>query len=172
MGAFSNFAMSRPFQIEILESTEELEKALRHATTASSKERLSMLYWLKSGQVNSRQSLAKFTGRDPATITRWLRKYKEGGCAGLLSVKQAPGKEAIVAGENLARLKQRLQQPQGFQSYGQIQQWLKSELGLSIAYKTVYELVHYRLRAKLKVPRPRSLKQHPQSLEHFKKNCL
>ncbi|MBN3877938.1 MAG: hypothetical protein ACYTXT_06030 [Nostoc sp.] len=32
--------MSRPFQIEISESLEELEKALRHATQASSKERL------------------------------------------------------------------------------------------------------------------------------------
>ncbi len=40
MGAFSNFVMSRPFQIEISESLEELEKALRHATQASSKERL------------------------------------------------------------------------------------------------------------------------------------
>jgi len=129
MGAFSNFVMSRPFQIEILESQEELEKALRHAIAASSKERLQMLYWLKSGQVNSRQSLAKITGRDPATITRWLKKYKDGGCASLLEVKQAPGKEPIVAGSDLERLKQRLQQPQGFQSYGEIRQWLQSELG-------------------------------------------
>ncbi|WP_375498295.1 hypothetical protein [uncultured Nostoc sp.] len=32
--------MSCPFQIEISESQEELEKALRHVTEASSKERL------------------------------------------------------------------------------------------------------------------------------------
>jgi len=146
--------MGRPFQVKILESQEELEKALRHTTAASSKERLQILYWLKSGQVNSRQSLAELTGRDPATITRWLRKYQDGGCASLLEVKQ------------------RLQQPQGFQSYGEIQQWLQSELGLSIAYKTVYQLVHYRLDAKLKVPRPQSLKQHPEGLAHFKKNSL
>jgi len=38
--------MTRPFQIEISESQQELEKALKHATTASSKERLQMLYWL------------------------------------------------------------------------------------------------------------------------------
>ncbi len=164
--------MGRPFQVKILESQEELEKALRHTTAASSKERLQILYWLKSGQVNSRQSLAELTGRDPATITRWLRKYQDGGCASLLEVKQAPGKEPIVAGEDLERLKQRLQQPQGFQSYGEIQQWLQSELGLSIAYKTVYQLVHYRLDAKLKVPRPQSLKQHPEGLAHFKKNSL
>ncbi len=66
--------MSRPFQIEISESQEELEKALKHAITASSKERLQMLYWLKSGQLSSRRSLAERLGRDQATITRWVRK--------------------------------------------------------------------------------------------------
>ncbi|MEH2138629.1 hypothetical protein [Nostoc sp.] len=52
-----------------------------------------------------------------------------------------------------------MQEPSGFQSYGQIQEWLKSELGLSLAYKTVYEIVRNRLGAKLKVPRPQSSKQ-------------
>lgn len=152
--------MARPFKIEIHESQQELEKALKHATTASSKERLQMLYWLQSGQVTSRQALAELLGRDQATITRWLKKYKDGGRSGLLSVKHAPGQAPIVSGEALERLKQRFLDPQGFHSYGQIQQWLATELGLNIAYKTVYQLVRYKLRAKLKVPRPRSLKQH------------
>lgn len=172
MGALSNFVMSRPFQIEISESQEELEKAVKHATTASSKERLQMLYWLKSGQVSSRRSLAERLGRDEATITRWVRKYKDRGTRGLLEVKHAPGKAPSIIGSDLERLEQRLQEPSGFTSYGQIQQWLKSELGLSLAYKTVYEIVRQRLGAKLKVPRPQSTKQHPQSLSHLKKNCL
>ncbi len=172
MGAFSNCVMSRPFKIEISESLEELEKALRHVTQASSKERLQMLYWLKSGQVSSRRKLAERLGRDEATITRWVRKSKDEGTRGLLEVKHAPGKVASITGEDLERLKKRLQEPSGFTSYGQIQQWLKSELGLSLAYKTVYEIVRQRLGAKLKVPRPQSIKQHPQSLSHFKKNCL
>ncbi|MFN6525615.1 helix-turn-helix domain-containing protein [Nostoc sp. ChiSLP03a] len=156
--------------IEIKESQEELEKALKHVIQASSKERLQMLYWLKSGQVTSRQAIAERLGRDQATITRWMRKYKDGGREGLLSVKHAPGKEPIVQGENLERLKQRLSEPQGFHSYSQIQQWLKTELGLSISYKTVYQLVRYQLQAKLKVPRPQSTKQDPLSQSHFKKN--
>ncbi|WP_223280400.1 hypothetical protein [Nostoc sp. PA-18-2419] len=65
--------MSRPFQVEILESQKQLEKALKHAITASSKERLQMLYWLKSGEVSSRRSLAERLARDEATITRWVR---------------------------------------------------------------------------------------------------
>ncbi|MEH2147021.1 helix-turn-helix domain-containing protein [Nostoc sp.] len=134
------------------------------------KERLQMLYLLKSGQVSSRRSLAELIGRDQATITRWLRKYKDGGRDGLLKVKHAPGKVSIISGETLERLKHRLQEPQGFHSYGQIQQWLVAEYGLNIAYKTVYELVRYRMGAKLKVPRPQSLKQHPLSQSHLKKN--
>lgn len=163
--------MGLRLKIEITESQEELEKAVKYATEGSSKERLQMLYWLKSGQVKSRRSLAERLGRDEATITRWLRKYKDGGYKGLLEVKQAPGKEPIVTGNNLERLKQKLTQPQGFHSYKQIQEWLISELGLDIAYKTVYQLVRYQLGAKLKVPRPKSRKQNPDSQSHFKKNC-
>ncbi|MEH2371890.1 helix-turn-helix domain-containing protein [Nostoc sp.] len=162
--------MGLRFQVEIKESQEELEKAVKHATTASSKERLQMLFWLKSGQLQSRQALAERLGRDQATITRWVRKYKDGGRDRLLEVKHAPGKVPIVSGETLERLKQRLEEPQGFNSSGQIQRWLVVEFGLDIAYKTVYELVRYRMRAKLKVPRPQSLKQHPLSQSHFKKN--
>jgi transposase len=161
--------MGLRLQVEIKESQEELEKAVKYAQEASSLERLQMLYWLKSGQVTSRSEIAERLGRDEATITRWLRKYKDGGSRGLLEVKQAPGKQPIVSGENLERLKQRLEEPQGFPSYNQIQQWLESELGLSIAYKTVDQLVRYSLGAKLKVPRPQSRKQHPESQSHFKK---
>ncbi len=49
--------MGRSVQIEIIESEQELEKALKYATCASAKERLQMLYWLKSGQVSTRQAL-------------------------------------------------------------------------------------------------------------------
>ncbi|MEH2249905.1 helix-turn-helix domain-containing protein [Nostoc sp.] len=125
----------------------------------AAKKDCTLLYWLKSGQVSSRRSLAELLGRDQATRTRWVRKYKDEGIRGLLEVKHAPGKVPSLSGKDLERLKKRLQEPSGFQSYGQIQQWIKSELGLSVAYKTVYEVVRNRLGAKLKVPRPQSTKQ-------------
>lgn len=58
-----------------------MELALKYATEASNKERLQMLYWLKSGKVTTRQASAERLGRDEATITRWLKKYKDGGRA-------------------------------------------------------------------------------------------
>ena len=112
--------MGLKLQVEIKESQEELEKAVKYAAVASSKERLQMLYWLKTGQVTSRRALAERLGRDLATITRWLKKYKEFGYKGLLEVKQAAGKEPIVRGEHLERLKLILSEPQGFDSYDQI----------------------------------------------------
>ena len=161
--------MGLRLQVEIKESPEELEKAVKHANDGNSNERLQMLYWLKTGQVTTRRAICERLGRDEATITRWLRKYKDGGRSSLLEVKHAPGKEPIVRGKNLERLKQRLSEPVGFHSYQEIQQWLKNSLGLNIAYKTVYQLVRYSLGAKLKVPRPKSTKQHPESRSHFKK---
>ena len=161
--------MARPLTLIIHETQEELEKRLKAQTSASSKERLQMLYWLKLGFVKSRKELGDLLARNEATITRWLRTYKQGGLRALLEVKHAPGKETVVSAEAIAKLQQRLQQPQGFHSYGEVQQWLEQECEVQAAYKTVHKLVRYKLQAKLKVPRPKSLKQHPQAQELFKK---
>ncbi len=69
----------------------------------------------------------------------------------------------------LEQLKQRLAQPQGFNSYGQIQQWLEAECGV-VAYRTVHQTVRYKLNAKLKVPRPRSKNAKPEVQLALKKN--
>ncbi|MBE9047850.1 hypothetical protein IQ255_26240 [Pleurocapsales cyanobacterium LEGE 10410] len=39
--------MGNKFEVEVNESQEELKHRLHHGVTASSKERLQMLYWLK-----------------------------------------------------------------------------------------------------------------------------
>ena len=162
--------MGRKLVVKIVEGLDELKRALQHSRTASSKERLQVIYWLKSGQVTSRQEISQRLGRDPATITRWLTKYKKGGIKELLLFKKAPGKMPILSAKNLERLEEKLAESKGFNGYGQIQEWLLNELGITMAYKTVYQLVRYKLKAKLKVPRPKSLEQSPLSREQFKKN--
>ncbi len=57
----------------------------------------------------------------------------------------------------LDELKTRLRDPAGFAGYHKVQFWLHDEFGLDVPYKSVYTLVRYRLKAKLKVPRP----EHP-----------
>ena len=161
--------MPRSLQLEIAESIEYLEKSLKQAGTASQKERLQMLWWLKSGQVNQHQELSRRSGRDGSTISRWLQKYRHGGLAELLEVKSSPGRTAQIRGVALERLQERLNQPQGFHTYGEIVQWLKQECGVSVDYKTVHQTVRYRLGAKLKVPRPQSINQDEHAIETFKK---
>jgi transposase len=160
--------MARPFNVDIQESVEYLEKSLHQARTVSQKEKLQMLWWLKSGQVQQHQEVAQRLDRNPSTITRWLQQYRQGGIAELLRAKKSSGRPRALDDEMLRKLQARLAQPEGFKSYHEIEQWVRSELGQAVKYKTVHKIVRYRLKAKLKVPRPQSIKQDPQAAALFK----
>ncbi len=164
--------MPRQLQLEIKESSEQLERQLKTARTASQKERLQMLWWLKTGQVNQHQQLAERLGRNPSTVTRWLQRYRQDGLAGLLEVKTAPGQTPQLTPEAMSGLQAKLNEPDGFGSYGEIVEWLKANYKLEVSYATVYYWVHYRLKVKLKVPRPCSAKQDQTAVELFKKTSV
>jgi len=87
-------------------------------------------------------------------------------------VKKAPGQVPHLTGEALAGLKERLATGVSFKSYGEIVEWLKSEYNLFLTYATVYARVHYRLQAKLKVPRPQSALQDVKAVELLKKTSF
>jgi transposase len=111
-------------------------------------------------------------GRDKSTITRWLQKYRRGGLSELLLVRKAPGQLQHLTIEALAGLKERLATGAPFKSYGEIVEGLKTEYNLELTYATVYAWVHYRLQAKLKVPRPQSALQDVEAVELFKKTLF
>ncbi len=64
----------------------------------------------------------------------------------------------------------RLQESNGFASYGAVQEWLAETLGIEAQYHAVYQMTRYRLKAKLKVARPQNSKQDSEQRETFKKN--
>ena len=68
-----------------------------------------------------------------------------------------------------AALKERLEVPEGFASYGAIQPWLERESGLEVKYKTVHRMVRYQLKGKLKVPCPSSIHRDIAAGVEFKK---
>jgi transposase len=162
--------MGNQFRVEVRESSEELQHRLRYAVTAATKERVQMLYWVKTQVIATRQELSQRLGRDESTVYRWLKRYQQGGIDALLEVKTPPGKSGLIPANVMSQLHKRLSQPQGFKSYSQIQEWLTQECNIVIAYKTVHKIVRYKLNAKLKVPRPRSAKAKPEVQEAFKKN--
>ncbi len=71
------------------------------------------------------------------------------------------GKAPALTPEQLGQLQQRLAQPDGFASYGEIQQWIATTLGVSMGYHAVHTLVHDKLRARPKVARPSHEKKVP-----------
>jgi transposase len=107
--------------------------------------------------------------RDSSTIYRWLRAYKQGGITSLLTVKKAPGKTPHIPPEVREKLIKKLQEPEGETSYSKLQIWLEKECGFKVSYKVVHDLVHYKLKSYLKVPRPQSNKVNEVAQTNFKK---
>lgn len=122
-----------------------------------------MLYLLKTEQAQTVQDVAALLGRHRVTVQEWLRLYRSGGLAALLEHKPRTGLWAQEA------LNKRLQQSEGFNSYGEICQWLETQLGITAPYKTVHQLVHYRLKASPKVARPVSVQNADERVEADKK---
>lgn len=162
--------MAGVYRLAISESSEELKHLLRQQRSASDKERIQFLYLLKSEQASTMAQAASLLGRNRVTVQKWARRYREGGITQLLSHTPRRGGPCKIPGWAQAALKERLQQEDGFESYGAICQWLEEQLGIVACYKTVHKLVYYRLNASPKVVRPKSDKQNEECLEAYKKN--
>ena len=162
--------MSGVVKINITESSATLKTLLSQQKTATGKERVQALYLLKTGQVETVQHLAVVLGRNRVTVQRWLSQYRKQGLTNLLSVRKSSGRPQIIPKWAIERLRQELKDPEGFQSYGEVQIWLLAELGIKASYKVVQKTVRYQLQAKLKVPRPQSARQSLDAIDSFKKN--
>jgi len=158
--------------IEIEESVEELEELLRHQKQSRLKERIQALYLIK-GQEMSVCAIAKILGKHRGTVHRWLADYREGGIEAVVEFGTRSGRKRAIPDWAVSSLKKQLEQAESwFQRYTQIQHWLDITLGVQAEYATVHHLARYRLKAKLKVPRPRSRKQDEKKLEALKKTSV
>lgn len=159
-------AMNKPLP-PLAESPQALQTRLKTETDPKKRSRLHALFLLASGQAPSRLARAKLLAVHRHTIQTWLKLYEVGGLSTLLTIKKAPGKRPSLTPPLLTKLQTRLNQNQGFGSYGEIQQYLAHEHKLSLAYSTVHALVRDKLQAKPKSPRrshpKKSLKKLPSS---------
>jgi transposase len=148
----------------ITEHTETLKRRLQREHNGRKEPRLPMLYWLASGQAQSRRDVAQLLGVHRKTISHWLALYEAGGLDALLDLYVPAGKPLSLPPGVLAALEQALRQPAGFASYEALRQWLKQTHHLDVNYHTLYTSVRTKLKAKLKVPRPTHTKKpgrHP-----------
>jgi putative transposase len=162
--------MSGIIKIDIMESEEELLELLKQAQNQEVKERILALYWLKTGQVESVGAIAALVGKHRTTVSRWLSRYRQGGINGLLVKGKSSGRQSAIAPELEAKILQELEDPEGFSSYSEVQRWLEVVENVKLSYSGVHKLIRYRLKAKLKIPRPVHVKQKEGAVEDFKKN--
>jgi transposase len=156
-------------QIEIRESCAQLNTLMHQQSRAMAQERLQVLYLLKSQQAQDITTAAQLIGRDRTTVQRWLQQYQQGGIAQLIAARTGQGRKRLISEPVNQALEAELAKPVGFKSDGAIQDWLQREHGLAVRYGTVHLPVHYRLGAKLTVPRPRSAQQDASAVRRFKK---
>jgi transposase len=145
----------------IHESADALKQRLHQEHDHRKRQRLHALYLLASGQAKNRSAVATLLGLDRNTVGRWLTQYRDGGLAALVAVYVPAGKRPALAPAQLAQLRQRLEQLDGFASYGEIQQWITTTFGVQMGYHAVHTLVHDKLRARPKVARPSHEKKVP-----------
>lgn len=162
--------MSGIIKIEIVETAAELRELLKAAENQEVKERVQTLYWLKTGQVATTQAMASLLGKHRTTVSRWLSRYRQGGIATVLVKGKSSGRRRALTPEVEEKLIEELKDEEGFSSYKEVQRWLKVMHDVDMSYTGVHKLVHYRLKGKLKVPRPVHHKQEPGVVEAFKKN--
>ena len=147
--------MCRVFDLEVLESPQELQEMLKAERDVRKRERLQFLYWYKTGQAITRKALGKLLHRSQFAIGQWADTYRKKGLKGLLKLNYCGGNLApSIPTEIQAQLKEKLAQPEGFPGYKAIQVWLKETHDLDVPYSTIHGTVKYRLKASLKVPRP------------------
>lgn len=141
-------------RIEIRESLDQLKHLMHSQTSASAKERVQVLYLLKSLQAKDISTAAQLVGRDRTTVQRWLLHYQAQGIEKLIAPRRGQGRKCTIPAAVDKALIEKLNDPNGMSSYGEIQHWLETHHQLVVKYATVHRHVRYRLKAKLKVPRP------------------
>jgi transposase len=141
----------------VTESPDSLAQQLKAETDSKKRQRLQALSLIASGHVPSRLALAALLAVHRHTIPAWLELYEAGGVEALLTIHKAPGKVPTLTPKALTALQTRLERPQGFASYGAIQQYLAQTHHVHLASSPVHALVRYKLKAKPKSPR----RSHP-----------
>lgn len=161
--------MTGKLKIEIVESIETLSKLIKQEKNSKKKERLQALYWIKTNLVESIGHLSSLSGKHRNTVSRWLSSYRKGGISKMVDIYKSSGRKPEIPPEIQQALIKELNEKEGFSSYKEIQTWLYAVHNLDVAYKVVHDTVHYRLKAKLKVPRRSNVKKDIEAEGEFKK---
>lgn len=166
--------MRKSLNFEVKEDAATLRKMLKQQKEPLLHARLLALYLYKTGQCRYRKDIAQQVGYGRNAVGRWLQAYETHGLEAMLTIGASGNpSEMSIPPAVLEMLQKRLHDPhQGFASYKAVQQWLSQEHDVHLSYHWVYDIVHDKLKARLKVPRKSNVKKDPKKEARFKKNAF
>jgi transposase len=139
----------------ITESADELQRRMKSETDMKKRQRLHAFYLVASGQARYRKAVAPLLGVHRHSVAAWFAAYAEGGLEQALRYHSAtPPVHRRITDAAFTALQDKLKDPHGFAGYDQIRVWLAETQQVTLSYSSVHALVRYKLRAKLKRPRP------------------
>lgn len=137
--------MPRTTTIEIKETAKELSSLMKDRQAIKVREKIQVLYLLKSGQCQQINLLALIVCRHRKTIHQWLSDYKREGLNSLLnSTRTLPGRKSNIPSDVIEIIRAKLLERE-FSSYKQIQNWLQTNYQISVKYHVVRDLVTKKL---------------------------
>jgi transposase len=139
----------------ITESPAALLRRMQDEPDGKKRQRVHALYLVASGQARYRKDVAAALGVHRHSGAAWFAAYVVGGIEQALRYDvPRPTRTRRMTDTALTALKEQLQTPAGFASYGHIRTWLADQHQVQLSYSSVYALVRGALRAKPKRPRP------------------
>ena len=150
--------MPKTPSITVIESVEEL-KVLQTKVAAHLKPRIKMLLATVRGAVYVGELAAK-TGVSGESIRIWKNKYRAGGLQALITEGRGGDKRSGISSAQKQQIAQKLADPKnGFRSYGEVQTWLKEEMGIEKGYYALNKYLKRNFATKLKVGRKSHVKK-------------
>ncbi len=143
----------------------QLKQASTDAVHARDKERLQACLLFAQG-VLSLDQIAQAVGRARSRIQVWLDKLRDGGVAGLLGRKSAPGSTPALDESQQQQLRAELEQGR-HRTAAQLQEWVKEKWGVELTTGGMYYWLG-KLEAVLRVPRPQHRQHNEQKAAEFK----
>ena len=148
------------YQERIDLTAQELKIILSEQRMITNRQKIQALYWLKTGYSQSLTDVSERLGVHRITVHRWLKQYSVGGLAELLKIGKSTGRPRVISPAIITGISNKLSEECcEFKSYKEIGVWVEENYQTSIKYQTLHKQVHYRMKAKLKVPRRSSVKK-------------
>ena len=144
---------------KIKEKAEEIREYLKNEAEIRRQNRLQAIYLIVTKQAQSRSKVAKMLGFNRNTISDWFSLYEAGGLEKLLDIYRPSGATPKITEAVKTEISEILASEKGFRSYTEIHQLVVEKHQIKVCYRTVHELVRYKLSAKAKVPRPANPKK-------------